>query len=128
MTLTVGIVCGGRTGEHEVSQQSAWGIFHAPDRARFTPLLIAIDPEGGWHTCEAEALLEHPHDAARIRVAAGAPAVTVHGEGGQGVLVAAGGTREIARIDVAFPIVHGTDGEDGPTDAAGAIVTARRSV
>ena len=45
MTLTIGILCGGRSGEHEVSLQSAFGIYNALDRGRFVPLLVAIDPD-----------------------------------------------------------------------------------
>ena len=113
MTLTIGIVCGGRSGEHEVSLQSAFGICNALDRSRFAPLLVAIDPDGVWRAGPAEALLLNPTDPARIRIDTKHEPVILAGEGGRGVLLARGGGREVARIDLFFPIIHGTDGEDG---------------
>jgi D-alanine-D-alanine ligase len=113
MTLTIGIICGGRSGEHEVSLQSAWGIYRALDRARFVPILVAIDPDGYWRAGPAEALLLNPGDPARIRIDPRYEPVIPAGENGQGLLLSRSKGQEVARIDLFFPIVHGTDGEDG---------------
>lgn len=94
---------------------SARGILEALDPARFEPVLVGIDREGRWHRLEPKALL-----------LAGGPARAV----GEGALVASassgqpGGPAELSRrepddlggrfgVDVFFPIVHGTQGEDG---------------
>ena len=65
--VTLGVLCGGRSGEHEVSLQSAVGIYGALDRSRFRPLLVAIAKDGTWRVGSAGALLLDPHDPERIR-------------------------------------------------------------
>ena len=113
MTVNIGIICGGRSGEHEVSLQSALGIYHALDRSRFNPLLLVIGPDGIWHAGTAEALIDYPTDPARIRLRQNADAVLLRNDGDEGVLVRQDTNDEVARVSVVFPIVHGTDGEDG---------------
>jgi D-alanine-D-alanine ligase len=111
--MRLGIVCGGRSGEHEVSLRSARGIYSAVDRRRFDPVLLAIDKQGRWRAGSLEALVLDGHDPARIRLAPDARAVVPVGRDGRLVLLAEPGFAEVAALDVAFPIVHGTDGEDG---------------
>lgn len=111
--LRVGVIFGGRSGEHEVSVMSARGIVRALDPARFEPVLIGIDRQGTWQLIEPKALLEGP--------AAGAQQVV-----GERTLVRAqaslavpdarndvGDLRGQFGVDVFFPIVHGSLGEDG---------------
>ncbi len=110
--LRVGVIFGGRSGEHEVSVMSARGILKALDPARFEPVLIGIDRQGGWQLIEPRALLGQG--------AVGSERV------GEGALVptreapsTALERRELSDlsgrfgVDVFFPIVHGTQGEDG---------------
>jgi D-alanine-D-alanine ligase len=111
--LRVGIIFGGRSGEHEVSVRSARGILSALDPARFDPVLIGIDRAGSWQLIEPRALLETANDSAEQAAV------------GQGALVRArasvealqqgqvGELRDRLGVDVFFPIVHGTLGEDG---------------
>jgi D-alanine-D-alanine ligase len=106
--LRVGIIFGGRSGEHEVSVMSARGILKALDPARFEPVLVGIDRQGSWQLVEPRALL------------AQGGADQVVGEGALArVSEAAIERREPADlrsrfgVDVFFPIVHGTQGEDG---------------
>ncbi len=111
--MRLGIVCGGRSGEHEVSLRSARGIFGAVDRTRFEPLLLAIDKHGRWRAGSLDALILDGHDPARIRLAPSAPEVVPLARHGRLVLLGEPALRELAALDVAFPIIHGTDGEDG---------------
>lgn len=110
--LRVGVIFGGRSGEHEVSVMSARGILKALDPARFEPVLIGIDRQGSWQLIEPRALLGQG--------AVGSERV------GEGALVpvreapsSALERRELSDlsgrfgVDVFFPIVHGTQGEDG---------------
>jgi D-alanine-D-alanine ligase len=110
--LRVGIIFGGRSGEHEVSVRSARGILSALDPARFEAVPIGIDRGGAWQLIEPRALLE----------ADTASCGAVVGEGGlvpvtKAALPAGGGdVVELSGrfgVDVFFPIVHGTLGEDG---------------
>ncbi len=113
MKLRVGVLCGGRSGEHEVSLQSAYGIFRALDRERFEPLLVGIDKQGDWHTGTAETLLLHPQDPARIRLNPESPTVIPAGRAGHCVLLTHDAHGTAIELDAMLPMIHGTDGEDG---------------
>src|SRR5215831_16010323 len=76
--IRVGIVFGGRSGEHEVSLRSAESIIKAIDRQKYDVVPITISHDGGW---EPFTLSPDPSSE--------------------------------RSIDVIFPIVHGTYGEDG---------------
>jgi D-alanine-D-alanine ligase len=111
--LRVGIVFGGRSGEHQISLQSARSIVDAIDRDRYDVTLIGIDTGGRWHVLtearfhevtggvlprldgiDAEVLLPAaPLEGALVSLSAD-PATTTH-------------------LDVVFPALHGTFGEDG---------------
>lgn len=95
----VAIIFGGRSGEHEVSIVSARNVIGAIDRSRWEPVPFGIDPAGGWLTPEQT----------RSQLDAGVPRL----QGGRPLLTAADVLAELQRCDVAFPLVHGTFGEDG---------------
>jgi D-alanine-D-alanine ligase len=136
--LRVGILFGGRSGEHEVSLLSAASLFNAIDKGKYEVVPIGITKEGRWLTAaDAERLLQgksansHP---AQLR--AGDPAATPGAAvlaTGQAVVVPPepqrpGGslapfqtdavlTRRASDraidVDIIFPVLHGTFGEDG---------------
>jgi D-alanine-D-alanine ligase len=130
--LRVGVLFGGRSGEHEVSLLSAASVLKAIDRNRYEVVPIGITKQGRWLVSgDAERLLtgEFP-DSGKLR--AGDPQNTAPAAllaKGEGVIVPPmpGGTlvpfeREAASIapvhdalqlDVVFPVLHGTFGEDG---------------
>ncbi|MDH5751482.1 MAG: D-alanine--D-alanine ligase [Deltaproteobacteria bacterium] len=115
MKHSLGIICGGRSGEHEVSLRSASGIFRAIDRERLEPLLVGIAKDGTWHAGPAEELLDNADDPARISLKPGLPRYIPSGGGGRMVLRrdGQGPGPETLELDVLLPIIHGTDGEDG---------------
>lgn len=98
--LTVAILFGGQSAEHEISILSARNVLAALDRTRFEPLLIGIDKSGRWLRQEEQKLIESARDPRRVAIEAG-PAVAPLARGAQ------------PRIDVVFPVLHGTLGEDG---------------
>jgi D-alanine-D-alanine ligase len=102
--IRVGIVYGGRSVEHEVSIASATSILQALDPGRYEVALIAISKDGRWHLGGPAMLPEEVVRADEVRL----PAVP-----GDRTLVSARDGRPAARLDVVFPIVHGTGGEDG---------------
>ncbi len=104
--LRVGLLFGGRSVEHEVSISSATSILKALDPTRYEITLVAVDPEGRWHL-GTPAL---PPEATASGREVPLPAVP-----GESALVGAGGEAVGAagQLDVVFPIVHGTGGEDG---------------
>ncbi len=96
----VAVILGGRSGEHEVSVVSARSVINALDPARWEVVPFGISRSGGWLT---------PGETASA-LASGAKAFR---EGGQQLLRAGSALEALATCDVAFPLVHGTYGEDG---------------
>ena len=63
--LRVGLLFGGRSGEHEVSIASALSVFNALDKSRYEVSLIAIDKDGRWLLPDPKALLAQAADFRR---------------------------------------------------------------
>ena len=101
----VAILCGGPGSEHEISCLSANGVLSAIDRTRFEPVLIGITREGKWMLLP----LDYPLAMVDKRM----PSITgnypevIRTRGA----LALGG--EKLAIDLIFPVLHGTYGEDG---------------
>jgi D-alanine-D-alanine ligase len=113
MKIRVGVVFGGRSAEHEVSLQSAQNVLDALDREKYEPVLIGIDRQGRWHLDEHTRLL---FDSARPlpKLAADSPReVALVARGEQSRLMDLSANRELAGLDVVFPVLHGPYGEDG---------------
>src|ERR1035437_6533415 len=118
--LRVGILFGGRSGEHEVSLLSAASVLKSIDREKFEVVPIGITQEGRWlATGDANDLLEGSDGAVARRLRAGDPETTpgaklLH-EGIPTLMAPIPGPQgpEGKAIDVVFPVLHGTFGEDG---------------
>ncbi len=118
--LRVGILFGGRSGEHEVSLLSAASILGAIDREKFDVAPIGITKEGHWLAAgDARGLLEGDESAVARRLRAGDPEATpgaklLH-DGMPTLMAPEPGPQGPAgkAIDVVFPVLHGTFGEDG---------------
>ncbi|MGO9337439.1 MAG: D-alanine--D-alanine ligase family protein [Terracidiphilus sp.] len=127
--LRVGVLFGGRSGEHEVSLLSAASVLQAIDRKKFDVVPIGITKDGHWVAAgDARGLLEGGESAVVRKLRAGDPEATpgaklLH-EGIPTLLapepaetstaLSAGGNRPAAaNLDVVFPVLHGTFGEDG---------------
>ncbi len=110
--LRVGVIFGGRSGEHEVSVMSARGILKALDPERFEPVLIGIDRNGAWQLVEPRALLGQGA-AGTARVGEGALARTQEAPSSALERREPSDLKGRFGVDVFFPIVHGSQGEDG---------------
>jgi D-alanine-D-alanine ligase len=107
--LRVGVIFGGRSGEHEVSLVSAASVIDALDRERYEVVPIGISREGRWlSSSRALQLLRE-----RTGLDAETECVLVPEPNRQGLLVVSGAGGPVAPLDVVFPLVHGTFGEDG---------------
>ena len=137
--LRVGILFGGRSGEHEVSLLSAASVFNAIDKNKYEVVPIGITKEGHWVTAsDAERLLRgefahhqerhlragDPETTPAAAVLANGQAVVVPPEpqpGGSLTAFQTDSPQALARraadrainVDVIFPVLHGTFGEDG---------------
>ena len=109
----VGILFGGKSVEHEVSLQSARNVYEAVDQTKFDVVLIGIDKAGLWHVCDAAVLGAATSPSAELAAgAAGESLALVPGET-ERALVGTGSHRGLPMLDVVFPVLHGTYGEDG---------------
>ena len=122
--LRVGILFGGRSGEHEVSLLSAASVLRAIDRDKFDVTPIGITREGRWlAAADANHLLSGDASAVARRLRAGDPEATpgaklLH-EGIPTLLAPEPRSstdlnqNQEKTLDVVFPVLHGTFGEDG---------------
>jgi len=111
--LRVGIVFGGKSAEHEVSLQSAKNIVNAIDKSRFEVVLLGIDKQGQWHINDEQGYLLNADDPARIALNPSEISVATVPGVMKGQLINASTGQTLSSVDVIFPIVHGTLGEDG---------------
>jgi D-alanine-D-alanine ligase len=132
--LRVGVLFGGRSGEHEVSLLSAASVMKAMDASKYDVVPIGIAKDGRWLTSQhAEALLKGAPPPTTLR--AGDPGKTMPAAvlaRGDEIIVppvptesdsqklrafqdaaAKGGRATAIEVDVIFPVLHGTFGEDG---------------
>jgi len=121
--LRVGVIFGGRSGEHEVSLRSAESVINAMDRSKYDIVPIAITKQGRWLVSQdATALLPEA-----VMSAGEHREVTIVGDPTRSGLwclddssIPAPDSRlelrpgtQDSRIDVVIPVLHGTYGEDG---------------
>ena len=103
---------GGHSSEHEVSLQSAAAVLEAVDTEQFDPLPIGITKDGNWYhylgTYGAIAAGTWADDPALLRPAAFSPS-----RGAPGFWEDHNGEWTLRRVDLAFPVLHGKNGEDG---------------
>jgi D-alanine-D-alanine ligase len=103
--IKVGIICGGKSSEHEISCISAYGVLHSIDRQRFEPVLIGITKTGRWVLPPIDAQLSI--DAGRLpEILESYPAITTDLRGFSC-------NANPIQLDVIFPVLHGPYGEDG---------------
>ena len=111
--IRIGVLFGGRSAEHEISLISARAIVAGLDPQRYQVVPLAITREGRWlPPAAAQAALQ----AGRADGVRGALAVRPGGSEEALVPVepaADGAAPELVGLDVVFPILHGTYGEDG---------------
>ena len=115
-TTVVGVVFGGRSVEHDVSVVTGHQIMQAFDRDRFEVVPIYISREGKWYTGEPLAELKNFQDEVisyrGVTNAVISPSVQHHGL----IINPVTGRlqkNEVKRLDVVFPAIHGSHGEDG---------------
>jgi D-alanine-D-alanine ligase len=111
--IRLGVIFGGRSGEYEISLMSARSVLGVLDSKRYDVTQIGITPEGAWLTGEnvleamekkqtsnlhPAALLPDPHYSGPVMIKD-----TEHGLQ----------IELLSKLDVVFPVMHGTFGEDG---------------
>jgi D-alanine-D-alanine ligase len=112
--LRVGVIYGGRSGEHEISLRSAIAVIRALNSTRYEVIPIAVTKRGRWFT--------GPHSLDRLdRAQKKLKAISAHGNEvailpeptRHGFVEMETGSLRAHRLDVVFPVLHGSYGEDG---------------
>jgi D-alanine-D-alanine ligase len=113
--LRVGILFGGRSGEHEVSLLSAASVLNAIDRTKYEVIPIAITKQGRWIASgEATRLLAGNTKPAPVLSKSKSIQLTTCADVAvQNETLAQQNSPLTQSLDVIFPVLHGTFGEDG---------------
>ncbi len=124
--LRIGVLFGGRSGEHEVSLLSAASVINALDKSKFEVVPIGITKEGKWLTASHAERLLQGNKTLRAGDPEATPGAAVLAKG-EAILVPPVPSSELVPfetdasskpgasidVDVIFPVLHGTFGEDG---------------
>ena len=97
--LKVGILYGGRSVEHAVSVNSARNIYEYIDKTKFEPIPIGISQSGKWF--KTQTVNKDIEQGIPVSLALDASFPKIQYD------------NEFVKVDVMFPLLHGTDGEDG---------------
>lgn len=128
--LRVGVLYGGRSGEHEVSLASAAAVFANLDRSRYEPTAIRIEKDGRWLLADrppsaasaAEVIDQMRSEAARLRTGRDVVLPARPGDDTLMLIDRRSPRTDDAEalvsvtglaLDVIFPVLHGPYGEDG---------------
>lgn len=115
MNIRVAVIFGGRSGEHEISIRSARTVIDQIDGSKYDVIPLAIGRSGEWLS-PRDSLSLLPSETQRNFIGRwGEPPqqrFVVTGDASLGGLLSVE-TGEIVKIDVIFPVLHGTYGEDG---------------
>jgi D-alanine-D-alanine ligase len=122
--LRVGVIYGGRSGEHEVSIASAAAVLQNLDKQRYEAIPIRIEKDGRWLIADrlpasssAAEVIEQGRLPAGQRLARGGREahLLAHPGEDQIMTIERGGTPSITGLglDIVFPVLHGPYGEDG---------------
>ncbi len=109
---TIAVLFGGCSTEYPVSLESAHAVVSHLDRGKYIPVLLGITRDGRWFLYDgpADALLDDTwHADARHCT----PALISPDRGLHGLMTVAPAGITTIRLDAAFPVLHGKNGEDG---------------
>jgi D-alanine-D-alanine ligase len=108
--LRLAVFFGGRSGEHEISLLSARSVLGALDREKYEVIQVGITHEGDWLSGEDVLGAFERSDVSKLTPVAILPQPS---QPGLFARAEAGRWEPIAELDLAFPVLHGTFGEDG---------------
>lgn len=112
MKKTIALIFGGKSAEHEVSLRSARNVADALDKDKFSPILIGISKEGSWYRFPDMSIFTEATQVIDSALPNKAEPVALLSIQGKPVLYSLKDQSQTP-VDVAFPILHGTMGEDG---------------
>jgi D-alanine-D-alanine ligase len=111
--IRVGIIFGGKSGEHEVSLASAQSVARAIDRTKYDVVLIGVTKDGRWLAGDQvldQLIAASPSLLLKSGQAVNDDAMPLNGKS---LVPTNANSSPLGAIDVAFPLIHGPMGEDG---------------
>lgn len=113
--IKVAVLFGGRSTEHEISLLSAQNIIKSMNRDKYEPVLIGIDKSGKWFFQEESMKLLHANDPKQIALTGLTQEILFSQNTDDHYITSVNDRSEspLSSIDVIFPVLHGTFGEDG---------------
>jgi D-alanine-D-alanine ligase len=112
--LTVGVLYGGRSGEHNVSLCSAASVVAALDKTRYDIVAIGIDRDGRWYVQDRPEIIADKDFGKILSLKKRGTWLVNHFEDRNKLHIYNMEARgEKAILDLVFPVLHGTYGEDG---------------
>ncbi|MBK7232306.1 MAG: D-alanine--D-alanine ligase [Saprospiraceae bacterium] len=104
--INLGIIFGGKSAEHEISLRSAASMLNAVNREKYNIHLIGISRDGKWY-------LKKDISSPTPLLAQNQTEIILKKESEGSSLIDANGKKDLLSLDVVFPIMHGSYGEDG---------------
>ena len=111
--IKVAILFGGKSAEHEVSLQSAKSVINAIDKEKYELQLIGIDKSGKWYLNDRSHYLLNDNNPKLIKLNNSNVEVTLIPTDTNSKLLNVSSGKTIDSVDVVFPVLHGSNGEDG---------------
>lgn len=107
---TLAVLFGGQSSEHKISLQSASAVIRAINKDKYDVVMLGIDPAGQWFRFrgDADQIADGTWRGCGCTPAWISPSREVHG-----LIEWDGGVGRTTRLDAAFPVLHGKNGEDG---------------
>jgi len=112
--IRIGVLYGGRSGEHDVSLCSAASVFSALDRNKYKVTAIGIDRDGRWYVQDEPKIISDKDFGRKMALKKSGTWLVNHFEQKNKLhLYDLKNKNKEVIIDVVFPVLHGTFGEDG---------------
>jgi len=111
--IRVAIIFGGKSAEHEISIISAKNVIDAIDKDKYKPVPIGIDKDGTWYLNDESKFILESSNPKLAKINRADIKVALVPTNNSNELVSITDNKNKGRIDVAFPVLHGTYGEDG---------------
>lgn len=111
MKQRICVLFGGKSSEHEISRLSAANVLSYIDKDLFEVVLVGIDKQGNWFLTEATAqeIKTGAWETLSNKACVLSPCPKHHGL----LVFNKNGDVSVTRVDVAYPVLHGKNGEDG---------------
>jgi D-alanine-D-alanine ligase len=109
--LNVALLCGGKSGEHEVSILSARNVYDSLDKIKYDVSIIGIDKVGRWFPVSESLLIEKSENMSEITSDESDVSISIVPSSAS--FQFSNHTNENVNFDVVIPVLHGPYGEDG---------------